>query len=178
MWTGVSIMMLLAGIGAMVWWYSAQQKEEEHGPLPEVDPLGKWKSTASQIGTLKYFCVVAALILVQMIMGIITAHYGVEGNGFYGIGILNNANEFNIGTLWRSAYILVASFMFTVTKKYKPQSSDVTKAWTKIPLYHYETIGELKHNLPHSTKLIGVEMVKQSIPLIQFQHPIRGVYLL
>ena len=101
-----------------------------------------------------------------------------EGNGFYGIGILNNANEFNIGTLWRSAYILGASFIFSVTKKYKPQSSDVTKAWTKIPLYHYETIGELKHNLPHSTKLIGVEMVKQSIPLIQFQHPIRGVYLL
>lgn len=101
-----------------------------------------------------------------------------EGNGFYGIGILNNANEFNIGTLWRSAYILGASFIFTVTKKYKPQSSDVTKAWTKIPLYHHETIDDLKHSLPHSTKLIGVEMVKQSIPLIQFQHPIRGVYLL
>ncbi|MCP3925886.1 MAG: RNA methyltransferase [Desulfobacterales bacterium] len=101
-----------------------------------------------------------------------------EGNGFYGIGILNNANEFNVGTLWRTAYILGAAFIFTVTKKYKPQSSDVTKAWTKIPLFHYRTIDELKWNLPHSTKLIGVEMTKESIPLIQFKHPIRGVYLL
>ena len=101
-----------------------------------------------------------------------------EGNGFFGIGILNNANKFNIGTLWRSAYILGASFIFTVTKRFKPQSSDVTKAWAKIPLYHYKTIDELKSNLPHSTKLIGVEMTKQSTPLIQFKHPIRGVYLL
>ncbi len=101
-----------------------------------------------------------------------------KGNGFFGIGILNNVNEFNIGTLWRSAYILGASFIFTVIKKYKPQSSDVTKAWTKIPLYHYKSVDELKSNLPHSTKLIGVEMAKQSISLDQFEHPLRAVYLL
>ena len=35
--------------------------------------------------TLKYFWVVAALILVQILMGVVTAHYGVEGDGFYGI---------------------------------------------------------------------------------------------
>jgi nitric oxide reductase subunit B len=35
--------------------------------------------------TLKYFWVVTALILVQIIMGVVTAHYGVEGNGFYGL---------------------------------------------------------------------------------------------
>ena len=84
MWTGVSIIMLLAGISALVWWY-ASQKEEPLGELPKVDPLAGWRSTASQIATLKYFWIVAALILVQMIMGIITAHYGVEGDGFYGI---------------------------------------------------------------------------------------------
>ena len=33
----------------------------------------------------KYFVVVAALILVQMLIGAVTAHYGVEGDGFYGI---------------------------------------------------------------------------------------------
>lgn len=85
MWTGVSIIMLLAGICAMVWWYTSQRREEEHGKLPEVDPLGSWQATASQIATLKYFWVVAALILVQMLMGVLTAHYGVEGDGFYGI---------------------------------------------------------------------------------------------
>ena len=84
MWTGVSIIMLLAGICALVWWY-ASQKEEPMGELPKIDPLAGWRSTASQIATLKYFWIVAALILVQMIMGIVTAHYGVEGDGFYGI---------------------------------------------------------------------------------------------
>ncbi len=85
MWTGVSIIMLLAGICALVWWYTSQQKQEEHGPLPPEDPLSKWRATASQHATLKYFWVVAALILVQMLMGVVTAHYGVEGDGFYGI---------------------------------------------------------------------------------------------
>ena len=31
---------------------------------------------------------VAALILVQILMGVITAHYGVEGGGFYGIELV------------------------------------------------------------------------------------------
>jgi nitric oxide reductase subunit B len=84
MWTGVSIIMLLAGISGLVWWYAAQTHEEQHGPLPPVDPLGAWRASASQFATLKYFWVVAVLILVQMLMGVVTAHYGVEGDGFYG----------------------------------------------------------------------------------------------
>ncbi|HSB17979.1 MAG TPA: nitric-oxide reductase large subunit [Bryobacteraceae bacterium] len=84
MWTGVSIIMLLAGISGLVWWYAAQAHEEQHGPLPPVDPLGAWRASASQFATLKYFWVVAVLILVQMLMGVVTAHYGVEGDGFYG----------------------------------------------------------------------------------------------
>ena len=84
MWTGVSIIMLLAGISGLVWWYAAQTHQEQHGPLPPVDPLGAWRASASQFATLKYFWVVAVLILVQMLMGVVTAHYGVEGDGFYG----------------------------------------------------------------------------------------------
>ena len=41
--------------------------------------------TPSQRATLKYFFVVAALWVVQVALGAITAHYGVEGDGFYGI---------------------------------------------------------------------------------------------
>jgi len=85
MWTGVSIIMLLAGICALIWWYASQKREEEPGPVPKEDPLGSWRATASQKATLKYFWVVAALILVQILMGVVTAHYGVEGDGFYGI---------------------------------------------------------------------------------------------
>ncbi len=90
MWTGVSIIVLLAGICAMVWWYASQQHNADHetpAELPSEDPLGSWRATPSQRATLKYFWVVSALILVQIAMGIVTAHYGVEGDGFYGIKI-------------------------------------------------------------------------------------------
>lgn len=83
-WTGVSIIMLLAGISAMVWWYAARKSEEEAPPIPETDPLGQWVATPSQKATVKYFWTVSALILVQMLLGVVTAHYGVEGDGFYG----------------------------------------------------------------------------------------------
>ncbi len=86
-WTGVSIIVLLAGICAMVWWYASQKAEELPGSLPATDPLGKWAATPSQRATLKYFWVVSLLILVQIVMGIVTAHYGVEGDGFYGFKI-------------------------------------------------------------------------------------------
>jgi nitric oxide reductase subunit B len=84
-WTGVSIIMLLAGICAMVWWYASQSAHEDRQPPPARDPLGSWQSTPSQRATLKYFWVVAALILAQITLGVVTAHYGVEGDGFYGI---------------------------------------------------------------------------------------------
>ena len=41
--------------------------------------------TPSQKATVKYFFVVAALWVVQVALGAIVAHYGVEGGGFYGI---------------------------------------------------------------------------------------------
>jgi len=99
-------------------------------------------------------------------------------NGFFGIGILNNVDEINIGTLWRSAYILGATFIFTVDKKYKKQTTDVTNAWQKIPLYHYDSVEELRKNLPYDTQLIGVELDDKALAIEAYQHPHRCVYLL
>jgi nitric oxide reductase subunit B len=76
--------MLLAGICAMVWWYAAETKHPD-GPSPKEDPLGAWQATPSQRATLKCFWIVAALILVQITLGVVTALYGVEGDSFYGI---------------------------------------------------------------------------------------------
>jgi nitric oxide reductase subunit B len=83
-WTGVSIIMLLAGISAMAWWYASRRSEEEEPIAPATDPLGSWAATPSQQATIKYFWVVSALLLVQMLLGVVTAHYGVEGDAFYG----------------------------------------------------------------------------------------------
>ena len=84
MWSIVSFVGLIAGIGGLVWWYSSQEKLPVHGPYPERDPFLGFKPTPSQQATIKYFVVVMALWAVQILMGVITAHYGVEGQGFYG----------------------------------------------------------------------------------------------
>ena len=57
----------------------------QHGRMPRHDPLLGLSPTPSQQATVKYFFVVAALWVVQVALGAIAAHYGVEGNGFYGI---------------------------------------------------------------------------------------------
>ncbi|WP_437193364.1 nitric-oxide reductase large subunit [Planctomicrobium sp. SH527] len=98
-WTGVSIIMLLAGISAMGWWYAAKRSEEEEPTPPESDPLALWEATPSQKATIKYFWVVAALILVQMLLGVITAHYGVEGDGFYGFP-LSDWLPYSVSRTW------------------------------------------------------------------------------
>ncbi len=84
-WTGMSIIMLLAGIGALVWYYAAHREETLAESLPEDDPLLTFKAAPSQMAVVKYFWVVAALFPLQMVMGVVSAHYGVEGDGFYGI---------------------------------------------------------------------------------------------
>ena len=63
--------MLLAGISAMAWWYASRKEEDEdEGCSRHSDPLARWEATPSQKATIKYFWVVAALILVQMGLGV------------------------------------------------------------------------------------------------------------
>jgi len=84
-WTAFSVILLLAGIALLAYYYAAfPEKDPENADLPAHDPLLALKATPSMRATLKYFWVVAALIVVQMSLGAVTAHYGVEGSGFYG----------------------------------------------------------------------------------------------
>jgi nitric oxide reductase subunit B len=84
-WSVVSFVLLLAGIGGMVWYFASKEHTPVTEPLPTRDPLLGLNPTPSQRATIKYFFVVAALWVVQVGLGAIAAHYGVEGGGFYGI---------------------------------------------------------------------------------------------
>ncbi|MFP5236524.1 MAG: nitric-oxide reductase large subunit [Acidobacteriota bacterium] len=84
LWSIVSFVALLAGIGGLVWWYGSQEKEHTHAAYPKADPFLGAVATPSQRATVKYFVVVIALWAVQILMGILTAHYGVEGQSFFG----------------------------------------------------------------------------------------------
>jgi len=85
-WSGVSILMLLAGLGAMATWHAVRRRDDEAQQRPPAtDPLLAAVSTPSQRAVMKFFWLTAALFLVQILMGVVVAHYGVEGSSFYGI---------------------------------------------------------------------------------------------
>lgn len=98
--------------------------------------------------------------------------------GYFGIGIYNTKVGMNVGTLWRSAAIMGASFMFTIGKRYKKQSTDTMKAWRHIPLYTYEDFPHFYKCMPYDTKLVGVEILDTSVDISTYSHPERCVYLL
>ncbi len=87
-WSVASFVLLLAGVGALAWWFAVRSHHEaekgERAEAPEHDPLLEVAPTPSMRATLKYFWVVAALLVVQVLLGAVTAHYGVEGTAFYG----------------------------------------------------------------------------------------------
>jgi len=86
-WSVISFILLLAGLGGMVWYFASQPRGVAQELLPQNDPLLGLRPTPSQRATIKFFFVVAALWVVQVALGAITAHYGVEGSGFYGIAL-------------------------------------------------------------------------------------------
>jgi nitric oxide reductase subunit B len=128
-WTGVSVIMLLAGIGAMIWWYASQSYRRPTEPAPEADPIIGWQATASQQATIKYFLVVAAMILVQIILGVVTAHYGVEGDGFYGIPLsewlpysVTRTWHLQLGVLWiATAWLAAGLFLGPLVSGSEPR---------------------------------------------------------
>jgi nitric oxide reductase subunit B len=82
--------MLLVGIGLLAY-YNARNRSDvlDKSLLPQNDPLGGLNPTPSMKATLKYYWVVVGLILFQIMFGVVTAHYGVEGKGFYGLSLDN-----------------------------------------------------------------------------------------
>lgn len=136
-WTGVSVIVLLAGIGWMVWYY-AQRGEGEvvSSEVPGKDPLIGAQMSPSQKATVKYFLVVTLLFLLQIVMGMLTAHYGVEGQGFYGIPLAEylpyvvtrtwhtQLGIFWIATAWLAAGLFIAPFICGYEPKFQKLGVD------------------------------------------------------
>ncbi len=94
--------------------------------------------------------------------------------GYFHIGIFHGKKSVNIGTLWRTAFQLGASSIFTVGRRYRHQDSDVPKSWKHVPLYHYEALEEMP--IPKHCQVVGIE--QGGVPLSGFSHPERTIYLL
>jgi len=84
-WSVVSVVLLLAGIGALVFWRAFRGGDEEPAvDPPAADPLAPFAITPSMRATAKYLAAVVGLFVVQVGLGALTAHYTVEGQAFFG----------------------------------------------------------------------------------------------
>jgi nitric oxide reductase subunit B len=119
-WSVLSFVLLLAGVAGMVWYFGSLQGREEEEPAPPAhDPLLGYRPTPSQKAKLKYFFVVGALLVTQIVMGMLTAHYGVEGSGFYGIPLdrvlpyaVTRTWHLQLGIFWiATAWLATGLFM-------------------------------------------------------------------
>jgi nitric oxide reductase subunit B len=136
-WTGVSVILLIGAIGGMVWFYAGWHEEVQERETPDTDPLVGEKLTPSQKATVKYFLVVSLLFLLQIVMGMITAHYGVEGGGFYGIPLQDylpyvvtrtwhtQLGIFWIATAWLAAGLFIAPYICGYEPKMQKLGVDV-----------------------------------------------------
>jgi nitric oxide reductase subunit B len=84
LWSILSVVLLLAGVGALVWYQAFRRREEPLPAPPRRDPLAELTLTPSMKAVAKYCVVVMALFVVQVLLGALTAHYTVEGHALFG----------------------------------------------------------------------------------------------
>ncbi|HEY8050430.1 MAG TPA: nitric-oxide reductase large subunit, partial [Ramlibacter sp.] len=159
MWSVASVILLLAGIAAMLWIHGAAKHEPEATP-PRVDPLASVIATPSMKATRKYFFAVVGLLLLQVGMGAITAHYAVEGNAFFGIPIGDvlpyvtsrtihtQVGVFWIATAWLATGLYIAPLLGGREPKYQALGVHVL-FWALIAIVVGSTafgwLGNLQH---------------------------------
>jgi len=102
----------------------------------------------------------------------------MKKNGYFGIGIERGKTEFNWGSLFRTAQIFNADFLFTIGKKYKSHRADVMKSHRHIPTFNYKDFDDFAAHRPYNCKLIGIELSDKATKLSAFKHPKKAIYLL
>ena len=159
MWSMVSIVLLIAGIGAMLWFHGSQKHEAELAP-PAADPFIAVVATPSMKATRKYFFAVIGLLLLQIGMGVVTAHYGVEGESFFGIPLAQvlpyvvsrtvhtQVGIFWIATAWLATGLYIAPLLSGHEPKLQKLGVDVL-FWALIAIVVGSTVtgwlGTLQH---------------------------------
>jgi len=98
--------------------------------------------------------------------------------GYFGIGCLNMKTSMNFGTLFRTAQVFGADFIFLIGCRFKQQASDTMKSWKHIPTFVYKDFADFNEHRPYDCKLIGIELIETATPLKEFKHPKQACYLL
>lgn len=102
----------------------------------------------------------------------------MRDKGYFGIGCLGMKTHHNYGTLFRTAQIFEADFIFLIGARFKSQPSDTMKSWKHIPTFIYKDFKDFNEHRPHDCKLIGIEIDPHAIKLNEYKHPKQACYLL
>lgn len=101
-----------------------------------------------------------------------------DSRGFFAIGIENVKTLANLGSLWRTAILMGASYVFTIGEKYVQQKTDTCKAPRHIPCFNYKDWNDFRVHVPQNCDIVGVELDYRAKKLESFCHPPRAIYLL
>jgi len=102
----------------------------------------------------------------------------MKDKGYFGIGCYGMKTSHNYGSLFRTAQVLGADFLFLIGCRFKHQSSDTMKSWRHVPVYVYDDFDDFNKHRPHDCRLVGIELHKTSTPIKTFVHPKQACYLL
>ncbi|MEM9650029.1 MAG: cbb3-type cytochrome c oxidase subunit I [Bacteroidota bacterium] len=86
-WSGFSIILLILFIAILTYYYLRNHEKGDAVKKPVNDTLKNNALFRSQRSVLKYYLVISLLIFLQVVFGIITVHYSVEGQAFFGLDI-------------------------------------------------------------------------------------------
>lgn len=102
----------------------------------------------------------------------------MRDKGYYGIGIEQGKYACNYWTLFRTAQIFDAAFLFVIGKRFTEGVPDTMNSYRHIPIYSYKDFDVFVNHMPYNCKLIGVELSNTAENIITFQHPKCAIYLL
>src|SRR5262249_54821862 len=116
-WSSLSIIALLGGIGLLLTYFGRYSSflgwHVEENRRVRFRPPSEISLTPGQRATAWYFAVVAALFLVQTLLGGATAHYHAETGGFFGYD-LARLLPYNLTRTWHlqlGLFWFVTSFL-------------------------------------------------------------------
>lgn len=100
-WSGFSVILLILFIGILTYYYIRNHEKGEAVTKAKLDPLKNLTLFRSQKAVLKYFLVITLLIVLQVVLGIITVHYTVEGQAFFGFN-LSEILPYSVTRTWHT----------------------------------------------------------------------------
>ena len=136
LWSALSVVALLGGLAIILFsfgrWDFLGWKVHGEGHV-HAEPMATGVATPSQRGVIKYFLIVALLVLTQGLLGSLVAHYRADPASFYGLDLttllpsnLVRTWHLQVGLFWiATAYVAGALFLAPAISGKEPKGQSV-----------------------------------------------------